>query len=785
MQSNHIIHIRQLIKEQRLSEAIDATKTLINQLAGIATPLPEKNDNRSSNSSVTTPNSPLTSLNLSTVHNQLESLRDIETQLQLITDALISGLQDTQRNAFYEQLLQRMHVIIADLQMQWMCIHEKPLAYYWQPTKHFDGNADTIRQTLEKYVAEKALQQFQTTPNFQLTHFTYLSTLFKYIWLSASWKKNEEEAFTDLLLSPTVESRDVCLIISALTLSLLTVFDGRKVNTLMNVYLQTHDEHIRQRALVGWLFALSQPYDKYDSTFFQETYTQLLSDDHHVQQIVETQIQVFYCLNAEADNEEIQRDIIPTLLRNSPITLQNGQLIERDDDDPLNDILNPHADEESMEEVEHTMQRMINMQKEGADVFFGGFSKMKHFPFFNDIANWLMPFTWEHPDLQSLNSKGEKQFNAIKALLRKGPFCNSDKYSFAFVLQQTINNIPDNLLDAMVFGDLEMDESSTQHNGGAYIRRKYLQDLFRFFRLHPNKTLFHTPLSPHTPHTTPDMSLLIRQLTPHFEHSPLHFSQKNDHSLLQQRMTAVASFLYRHKHYHTLIYIINNNLVENTFQTQLLYALAMQHTGQIAESIPVLRLLVNQKSSFSPNIKALSALAKALLAEEQYAEALTLYQQLHGYKPDSIPYALRLTLCLIKEEKKQEALNTILEQSFSHPDDIYVQRMVAYTQLYCDKLQQAQQAYEKLVQHPHTQPTDVLHLAYCHWLQNDRQQAVTLLYQYASQHPTPDIQHPVLRQRLQQAFKDEQQLLQDYHIDHVEQQLVIDKTLQHAPEKEE
>ena len=63
----------------------------------------------------------------------------------------------------------------------------------------------------------------------------------------------------------------------------------------------------------------------------------------------------------------------------------------------MEDILHPGASEERMEKLEATYRRMMDMQKQGADIYFGGFSQMKRFPFFYDISNWLVPFYIQHP----------------------------------------------------------------------------------------------------------------------------------------------------------------------------------------------------------------------------------------------------------------------------------------------------------------------------------------------------------------------------------------------------
>lgn len=51
--------------------------------------------------------------------------------------------------------------------------------------------------------------------------------------------------------------------------------------------------------------------------------------------------------------------------------------------------------------MEDTVRKVADMQKNGTDIYFGGFSHMKRFSFFNAAANWFLPFSSEQPDVMS------------------------------------------------------------------------------------------------------------------------------------------------------------------------------------------------------------------------------------------------------------------------------------------------------------------------------------------------------------------------------------------------
>ena len=211
-----------------------------------------------------------------------------------------------------------------------------------------------------------------------------------------------------MLLSPTVDSNDQQLIVAAIMLALMSQFDMVKFRLLTDVYRQSQDEHVRQRALVGWVFSL----DRHLINVFPEQKAiidEMLQSDEVCQELTELQMQLILTLNAEKDNDIISREIMPDLIKNNSFQItRNG--IEETEEDSLEEILHPDIAEQRMEKLEASMQRIIDMQKQGVDVYFAGFAQMKRYPFFYDISNWFVPFFMQHPDVAQFVERMECRF---------------------------------------------------------------------------------------------------------------------------------------------------------------------------------------------------------------------------------------------------------------------------------------------------------------------------------------------------------------------------------------
>lgn len=90
----------------------------------------------------------------------------------------------------------------------------------------------------------------------------------------------------------------------------------------------------------------------------------------------------------------------------------------------------------------------MNMQKAGSDIYFGGFSQMKRFPFFYKAANWFCPFYIENPEISSSIDKMENT-SLVSNILENGPFCDSDKYSFTLAVSSVIAHLPENIKEML------------------------------------------------------------------------------------------------------------------------------------------------------------------------------------------------------------------------------------------------------------------------------------------------------------------------------------------------
>lgn len=145
------------------------------------------------------------------------------------------------------------------------------------------------------------------------------------------------------------------------------------------------------------------------------------------------------------------------------------------------------------------MQELSRMQAEGSDVFLSSFARLKSFPFFNDVANWFVPFTPRHSSIFRVFA-GNSGSMLLSMVDRTGAFCDSDKFSFAL----SVATMPDQHRSMMMAQFDEQQEQVINEMAGSLpnpdkqrenIANKYVQSLYRFFNLFRSRNDFYNPFS--------------------------------------------------------------------------------------------------------------------------------------------------------------------------------------------------------------------------------------------------------------------------------------------------
>ncbi|MDE5947866.1 MAG: hypothetical protein K2G86_03650 [Prevotella sp.] len=656
--------------------------------------------------------------------NMDERLDGLRSDYERMVEYWATGYRDPQLESIHNVLRRRAYRLAADAYVRYDMAHSP---YTSAVRRRIDGagrdwSMPVLRAALEGFVTDAAMLELepehvrkQKKNDFYSARQRLMNDLFDHIWTSQQWNEGMAEAYEDILLSPTVDTNDQQVIVSALMLSTMNMFDINKFRLLVTVYRRSTDENVRQRALVGWVLSVKE---EFEGLFPEQRQMveEMLQDEAVRDELTELQIQLFYCVMAESDTKKIQKEIMPDLLKHNNLHITPTG-IEEKAEDPMQDILDPEASERNMEKVEEGFRKMVDMQKAGSDIYFGGFSQMKRFPFFSSVSNWFVPFYPEHPAVSAIYERmGHGRL--LGMMMNRGSFCNSDKYSFVLAFSQVIDRIPQSMRSIIDNGDIaglgRMSETDTKTP--AYIRRTYLQDLYRFFRLFPSRSQFRNPFDIQS----------VGKSSPEY----VFFSKRIFRGTeLESRFGEIGSFMVKHKMYDEVAGVICNYSDKGKdYQYYMLFGHVLLRGGGV-----ILDSRMNEMKATDcfehalrlqkDELRALKGYARALFYEERYAEARDAYARLMAASPETMTYALSYSVCLTNLWEYDEALKVLYRLDYENPDNVGVSRVMARALVGAGKYEQARRVYEKLRSRGVMDSNDRMNNGYCEWFAGNHRAA--------------------------------------------------------------
>jgi tetratricopeptide (TPR) repeat protein len=351
--------------------------------------------------------------------------------------------------------------------------------------------------------------------------------------------------------------------------------------------------------------------------------------------------------------------------------------------------------------------------------------------------------------VKALN-KSKDASGVISKLMEHAALCDSDKYSFALGFASVYENLPQQIRELVQQNNVsEMMVTNVEQMSATYIRRFYLQDLYRFFMLHPNRSELTSPFE-------------VLQ-----KDGKCFFARFASYStLLKKKASPLCRFLLKHDYLDAMEDALNADMDDFSFLSGLLKHKRGDYEGSMVE----LRVALDDNPG-DPAI--LKPLAYACYYNHEDEKAIEYYKQLTELDPDhSNAYELRIATILLEDEKVEESLNILYRLHFENEDDLRVRRALAWGLMLDKQLEQAQKHYEVLLEKP--KPEDILNAGYCEWFQGKITRAVELFKRYMSITPVGDAAEMSDRQFLRNQFFDDLHLLNVYQIDEVDWTIMVD-----------
>lgn len=588
----------------------------------------------------------------------------LRTEFGYMSEYMLKGYKDDKRSELYDDLVARITALDYNLNIR-KTLLENPVLKV--ACRDIDESYHSVAMVMQKWEEAQDEQE----------RYEIFSKTFHALLVSRFWNHKDEAEWTSFLI--TMEPPYAAALVAAITLSVMTNYCLDKVWCLVNVYKSARDEKLRQRALVGAVLAVSRK--GVDGAEVDAVFRQLMSVSGATGDVVSLQMQLLACAAAEADATEINKNIMPNIVKNQPFRLSKNGFVEKDEE---KDSFDPDADERMIESVHEGVNKMVQMQKNGSDVFFSGFSAMKRFPFFMKICNWFMPFMPGHPSIaKEMEMLGDSPL--VNKVVGKGPFCDSDKYSFILGYASVFKNMPDEVKKMVESGDvspLGMGNAEAQATPN-YMRLQYLQDMYRFFKLNSVGRAFYNPYSEVTEYLP---TVGVRKHISDITRKTLFTCMLKDERLWGPTVEAKR------------LPVI---LLLSSFEDKDSY----EHLSCVAETALRTKNSAKAKEYFSRCLKLrpndpvlMRGMARMCYTTKEYAKAAFYYDALHTLFPKRKSYVLNYAMAMTMDGMADSVVNDVYKLDYENPNDTSVLNTLGWVLLYANKAEQAAGIYTKMLE---------------------------------------------------------------------------------------
>ena len=626
-----------------------------------------------------------------------------------LIDYFNQGAADPERERVYQQLVGRALLLSDRSAIATQGAAKMP--YYM--AQHKTARRETMHTYLLQLEAfAEGIAQTQDAEELKrlaTTHDRQLADLFADLWTQGAWTTAVAAETDGLLLSPTITREDQCTVVSAVTLSLLRMFDPLKLLFLCDAYYHP-EAMVSMRALVGIViccYCWSGRIGHYGEA--RARLDLLCEDPLFGEQVCEVILQFTRSTDTEEVDRKMREEIIPELMKNPSLRRMPHINKEEMSTDDINPDWEKWMHESGLEE---SMREISEWQMEGVDVNMSTFSQLKRYPFFYTISNWFRPFDAWQADMLSVIGLPNATKNPLASTVLKSNFmCDSDKYSFCYAIRE----IPEMQREAMM-SQLEEQNQALKESADMpdlkrlskqtmqSILRQYVQNLYRFFRLFTNAQEFDNPfdhlvLCPMRRNplygviTEPDRLLRI---------IALNIKQK-------RYLRAVEYFIRLEAHHPERMEATQQQQLGFCYQKQEMYADAIEAYAKAD--------LLQPNSYWT-----ILHLAQCHRAMGHYADALEHYQAAESMKPDNLSLTFHVAELLYEQGEYEEALPRLHKLDYHHPEALKSLRLLAECHFMSEQRTQAVKYYERMMaEHADAlTSTDWLHAAYNYWLMGHR-----------------------------------------------------------------
>ena len=633
-----------------------------------------------------------------------EAFNRLDTSYGYLLQYLSQGVSDPQRDTILSQIFAEAYEL-TDKTVIALAAEQSTHLFY---QRHQEYSHRSLEAMLTEYKAEHSKSALINPDDINTTVSINIlkrceaieSDIFNKVWSSFPIENADIGVLASALRDNELPSHLKSLILSALMLGLTKFFDAPKLKLLIDSYTFIDDDEPKLRALINAVIILYLYRNRINY------YSDLLSSLDEIQklpsftsdmQLIFTRL--IHSRNTDNISRKMREGIMPELQKMSP--------------DLFNKIKGKSPGTINIDEIEENpqwqewldksgitkkLEEFNEIQLEGGDVFISTFSKLKSYPFFNTLSNWFLPY---HDNCSAVTTAFGGKKHPLTALFKVMPIlCDSDKYSMLL----SIASAPESQRNMMFsqfeaqreqFQDLQSEEAQSVIKMRDIIVNRYIQDLYRFFKLYSRRREFKSIF---------DTSINLTEvycLKEYLSDTPT--------------LSVIAEFYFKNGFYNDAItfyrrMVANHDANPHVYQK---IAYAYQSLGKYREALKNYSRYELVDSSDAWNTRQMAQCYRSL---REIDKAIECYNRALEMSPQSVNLCLNLGHCYLDKGDYDNALHQYYKADFMPKAKHRAWRPIAWCSFLTGKHEQAVNYYEKIINDD--TPTSQDYLNYGHLLQS-------------------------------------------------------------------
>ena len=550
---------------------------------------------------------------------------------------------------------------------------------------------ENLQSLVSDYLAE--LQRLRTD-SASLTDSRRAATLerlaadiFMHLWVESPITAEIADLVVDVCSDDDIPLYDRQLWLGAIGLGLFTLADTRHVALLLTLVRCKSDDISAIAAL--WL-VMANGFLSHAGLPMAPVLKNIAAA--HTGDISDAYLEFYRACGARAIADSFERDIMPRMM---DIGRKMTASLTEDPDQLQEKLANGEWTPDLGADQYENIKSFLDAQNSGDDIYMSSLGKMRHFPFFNSLHTWFLPFYASNSAIADIT---EGEGVAFADTVDRMPYlCDSDKYALMLSMAMTPAAMRDNMLRNIAEQQANIDQEAIDEALGASAKKsrrdimsRYVKNLYRFFNLFPNRTDIHSPFDPEEIFDTMPLQLLT-----------------------SDELGAVAALLMRLRYYSHAANLYGRLAAEKPDSLEMVqkYGFALELAGDADAAVHAYTEALALRSDDRWTLRRLAATLTAL---GRYAEVVSLLASFQEGMSDDLELLALYAEAARNTGDIARALELYYNIEYLEQNGRYNPE-IAWLQLLNGDTDSAVESFASFIDTPDATPLDVVHYGHLLW----------------------------------------------------------------------